>query len=278
MEAVKSYGRPLWVIGSPIDHTLSPTLHNAAFEEAGLPHRYFALEVQEHQLEDFLEAFRRIDGLGANLTLPLKQRVRDYVSGETEAVRSVGAANTLYRSDGELRLDNTDVYGFKKLVEPWHEMILEEPLLLLGAGGAARACLRAFEEIGASQVFLWNRTRSKARKLADQFESLSIQVLEDAELESGTLPVRLVVNSTSLGLDPDDPSPFPREQVEPEIVGVDLIYGHETRFQQIFREYGRDAVGGLGMLIDQAARAWERWTGSQPDRSVMESAVDGSGR
>ncbi len=273
METTKSHGRPLWVIGSPIDHTFSPKLHNVAFEEAGLAHRYFALEVQKNELEGFLEAFRRIEGLGANLTLPLKQAIRDYVDAQTEAVRSVGAANTLYWSDGELQLDNTDVYGFKKLVEPWQDRIHQKPSLLLGAGGAARACLRGFEEMEAPKVFLWNRTTSKARELADHFESLDVDVLSDKELEQGTFDARLIVNSTSLGLEPEDPSPFPRQQVQSNMIGVDLVYGRETRFQKIFREAGRSAVGGLGMLIDQAARAWERWTGSQPDRSVMESAV-----
>lgn len=273
MQSVESYGRPLWVIGSPIDHTFSPMLHNAAFEDAGLPHRYFALDVRDDELEEFLEAFRRTDGLGANLTLPLKQKVRDFVDQETEAVRSVGAANTLYWTEGELHLDNTDVYGFKQLVNPWHDLVRRKPPLLLGAGGAARACLRGFQEIGASRVYLWNRTTSKAQELAEHFESVHVQVLKDDELEEGAFDTRLIVNSTSLGLEDDDPSPFPREQVQPDMIGVDLVYGRETRFQEIFREAGRESVGGLGMLIDQAARAWERWTGREPNRSVMASAV-----
>lgn len=273
MNVVERYGRPLWVLGSPISHTLSPSLHNAAFEAAGLDHRYFALEVGADELAKFLEAFRRLDGLGANLTLPLKEAVRELVDNETEAVSTVEAANTLYWNDGALCLENTDVYGFKQLVEPWHDRIREERVLLLGAGGAARACIQGLKEIGAQDVALWNRTTSKAERLSDQFWGVSPNVLNDEELESSALDVSIVVNATSLGLEEGDPSPFPDGQVTAGMVGVDLIYGRETAFVRAFREHGQEAVGGLRMLIDQAVRAWELWVGEKPDRDAMETAV-----
>lgn len=273
MNAVDGYGRPLWVLGSPISHTLSPALHNAAFEAAQLDHRYFALEVDSGELPAFLDAFRRLDGLGANLTLPLKEAVRDHVENESEAVATVKAANTLHWEDGELRLENTDVYGFKQLVEPWWDRIREERVLLMGAGGAARACLQGLKEIGAEDVSLWNRTTRKAERLSEQFPSLSPEVLTDEELESGPPGVSVVVNATSLGLEEGDPSPFPEDRVTSSMVGVDLIYGRETAFVRAFRENGQEAVGGLRMLIDQAARAWELWVGETPDRDAMEAAV-----
>jgi shikimate dehydrogenase len=270
---VEQYGCPLWVVGSPLSHTLSPPIHNAAFKEADLPHRYFALEVQEEELQQFLENFRNLKGLGANLTLPLKETVQDYISSKTAAVQATKAANTIFWSDGQLRLDNTDVYGFKQLVGPWDRVIRHDSVLILGAGGAARACLQGFNEMNVSNLYLWNRTNKKAEGLARSFESLNVSVLNNDQLEDPPGDIKLVVNATSLGLESGDPSPFPPESVRSDQVGVDLIYGKQTRFLEAFRNRGRDAVDGLTMLIQQAARSWERWVGHEPNISAMESVV-----
>lgn len=273
MKTIEKYGRQAWVIGSPISHTLSPPIHNAAFEAAGLRHRYFAMEVEPEDLGTFLTTFKQVNGLGANLTLPLKETVRDFVERETEAVERTGAANTLYWADNdELALDNTDVYGFCKLVEDHEDRIRDRPVLLLGAGGAARACLLGLEHLGVGEVRLWNRTTEKAERLADRFSAVSIDVLSEEQLESDE-EATLVVNATSLGLEAGDPSPFPADVIEEGMVGVDLIYGRETQFQQDFERHGAGAVDGLTMLVRQAARAWERWVGESPDVAAMESAV-----
>lgn len=278
MKTVTQYGRQLWVIGTPISHTLSPPIHNAAFEAAELPHRYFALEVSKEELGTFLTVFKELNGLGANLTLPLKEAIREYVEQESESVSKTGAANTLYwGSNGELALENTDVYGFKQLVAPWNDRIASDGALLLGAGGAARACLMGLKEFGLTEVLLWNRTTSKAEVLADRFSGIEVRVLSDGELRAGEYEVPLVVNSTSLGLEQDDPSPFPEDCITEDMVGVDLIYGRTTRFQRDFQNFGAGAVGGLDMLLKQAARSWELWTGREPDLSAMKAAVDESG-
>ncbi len=274
MKSVDCYGRPLWVIGSPLSHTLSPPLHNAAFRDADLPHRYFALKVERDELVTFLDVFRKTNGLGANLTLPHKETVREFVSNETKAVEATEAANTLYWKNGKLALDNTDVYGFKTLVEPWREEISQEGVLLLGAGGAARACLQAFKKMNAGSVFLWNRTRAKARRLVRAFDTLEVNLLSDSVLSDPPCEVTLVVNATSLGLEEGDRSPFPPESVRSEMVGVDLVYGRRTRFLKAFDERGRKAVDGMKMLIHQAARSWERWVGRKPDTEVMATSVE----
>lgn len=276
MRAVEEYGRPLWVIGSPLEHTLSPRLHNAAFEAAGSPHRYFALEVGPDELSSFLELFRSAGGLGANLTLPLKESVLERVENHSDSVRGTGAANTLYRSEGTLALENTDVDGFEALVSPWSDRIVDRGVLLLGAGGAARACLYALGRVGCPEVQIWNRTRERAVRLREAFGEPPVEVLDEEALREGRFEADLVVNATSLGLDPSDPSPFPVEAIEPDMVGVDLIYGRETRFQRDFREHGHEAEGGLTMLIEQAARAWELWMDREPDRGAMRRAVRGS--
>ncbi|MFB6345025.1 MAG: shikimate dehydrogenase [bacterium] len=278
MDTVSRYGQQLWVIGSPISHTLSPPIHNAAFEAADLPHRYFALEVERDELEMFLSVFRELNALGANLTLPLKQAVREHVDTESESVTRTGAANTLYwDEDGDLSLENTDVYGFKQLVTPFRDRMKSDPVLLLGAGGAARSCLQGFKEMGVTEVLLWNRTQRKANALAERFSELPVQVLTDDGLHSGSFEAGLVVNSTSLGLEDDDPSPIPVDVISEGMYGVDLIYGRETRFQGAFSEKGDGSTGGLTMLIKQAARAWQLWTGQRPNESAMEAAAQEAG-
>jgi shikimate dehydrogenase len=262
------------VIGSPLSHTLSPPIHNAAFEDADLPHRYFALEVQEDELQQFLDDFRNLKGLGANLTLPHKENVRDLINSETAAVRATRAANTIFWSNGELRLDNTDVYGFKQLVEPWSQLIRQEAVLVLGAGGAARACLQGLVDMNASKLYLWNRTTSKAERLADNVESLDVSVLSDSQLQDPPQEIKVVVNATSLGLNDDDPSPFPLKSVRSDQIGVDLIYGKQTRFLEAFDERGSESVDGLLMLVEQAARSWERWVGHKPNINTMKSALE----
>lgn len=274
MQSIRRYGRQLWVIGSPISHTLSPPLHNAAFEAADLPHRYFAMEVKSRELGTFLTLFKQLNALGANLTLPLKESIREFVERESEAVKKTGAANTLYwENEDQLALQNTDVHGFKKLVEPWVDRIEGHPVVLLGAGGAARACLLGLDELGVDRVLLWNRTTSRAEALSDRFSAMDVTVLSDEQLESSP-GARLVVNSTSLGLEAEDPSPFPVGAIREDMVGVDLIYGRSTRFQRDFQEHGFASSGGLTMLVQQAARAWELWTGESPDVDVMASAVE----
>lgn len=273
MKSVKGYGRPLWVAGKPIDHTLSPAIHNVAFQRASLPHRYFALEVAPDELQELIDVFREVDALGVNFTIPLKETVCDLVDLKTDSVEALGAANTLYREDGRLKLDNTDVYGFKKLIEPWHDRVKEGPVTLLGAGGAARACLYALGELQCPTIQIWNRTTERAQKLRDEFSSLEIECLSDEELENGAFDGDVVVNSTSLGLQEDDPSPLPASVIRDDMVGVDLIYHRNTTFMDEYLNRGNEAVGGLEMLVYQAARAWERWTGESPNVDVMMNAA-----
>lgn len=251
-------------------------MHNAAFDAANLPHGYFAMDVQPRELGVFLVMFRRAGGLGANLTLPLKESVLEHVEERTAPVNSLGAANTLFWLDEDtLALDNTDVHGFRKLIEPWMDRVRNQPVCVLGAGGAARACVYALKGEGCPRVVLWNRTHERALDLRDQFADTPMEVLTDRQLERGDFSVGMVVNATSLGLEPGDPSPFPTSRIQSDMVGVDLIYGHETQFMHDFENRGQDSVGGLMMLIHQAAAAWEHWVGRQPDIQTMEQAARG---
>jgi shikimate dehydrogenase len=271
MKTVKESGSPLWVVGKPIKHSLSPLIHNAAFESLGMKHRYFALEVGGDELEDFLDIFEKTQCPGANLTLPLKQKILELVppKNQTSTVKKLGAANTLYLTREGPALENTDLYGFKKMVEKWQKIIQDYPVLVLGAGGAARACVLGLEELGCPEILLWNRTPSRAVELKKAFPGLPLTVLYSDDFERLASDARMVVNATSLGLDGSDPSPFPSDLIEPSMVGVDLIYNRTTEFISDFRREGQAATGGLEMLVFQAARSWKFWFDRKPDVEVM---------
>lgn len=273
MKFIGKHGLPVFVIGNPVEHTFSPKIHNSAFEAAGLPHRYFALEVLEGELGYFVDWLSELEAPGANVTLPHKRSICSAIETKTSEVQRLGAANTIFRRRGELRLANTDVYGFRRLVEPWLELAREEGVLVLGAGGAARACLLALEQEDCESVCLWNRTTEKAEALAREFSSLSPEVIGQSKLESGSFDAKLVVNATSVGLDEGDPSLVSHDAVSPGMVGVDLIYNRRTRFLETFDRAGCDSRGGLDMLVYQAAKSWELWTEQEaPVEAMFEAA------
>ncbi len=271
MKTVEESGSPLWVVGKPIKHSLSPLIHNAAFENRGMKHRYFALEVGVEELEEFLDVLKKIKSPGANLTLPLKQKILELVppKNQTSTVKKLGAANTVYLTEEGPALENTDLYGFKKMVEKWKKIIQDYPVLVLGAGGAARACVLGLEELGCRKILLWNRTTSRAVELKKDFPVLPLTVLYSDDFERLASDALMVVNATSLGLDGRDPSPFPSDSIDPSMVGVDLIYNRTTKFISDFRREGQAATGGLKMLVYQAARSWNFWFDRKPDVEVM---------
>ncbi len=274
MRLIAAHGAPVFVIGTPLSHTLSPLIHNVAFETAALPHRYFALQVQPDELSRFVDIIRQLDSPGANLTLPHKEKICSIISDRDPEVEQLGAANTIYNHAGKLRLANTDIYGFSRLLEPWLHKVRDSGVLVLGAGGAARACLVALQQLNCQQIFLWNRTPEKALKLAKELGGSSLQTLGDSALQSGQFAAAVVVNATSVGLQEPEPEIFPQKLIQPGMVGIDLIYNRSTKFLQNFQQCGAENSDGLAMLVYQAARSWQLWTGQKPPIKAMFKAIN----
>src|SRR5688572_27183695 len=158
----------VYLLGHPVAHSLSPAMHNAAFAALGLPHHYETRDVEAERLEDFVDALRRDDVLGANVTIPHKERVLRYVDEAGKDARRVSAVNTIVRRGARLTGENTDVYGFERAISepaPGKELFAGGTVLLLGAGGAARACAVVLLERG-NDVRVASRTRARAEKLA----------------------------------------------------------------------------------------------------------------
>jgi shikimate dehydrogenase len=267
--------RTFALLGDPVSHSLSPVIQNAAFQAAGVDGVYVALHCEEASLAHLVRSLSRAGG-GGNVTLPLKERAVAVLDVPSEAVRRTGACNTFWGVRGRVHGDNSDVEGFRRALR----LFLGSPpvdfrVLLLGAGGAARAALVALLDEGAREVWIHNRSRDRARAVARRIGGERVRVAE-ASLEVEGERFDLVVNATRLGLDPGDPLPFDLNRLDRVGVVMDLVYGMvDTPFLRAARAYGVRATDGGEMLVQQGAAAFERWWGASAPVEVMRGALAG---
>ncbi|MEJ7838338.1 MAG: shikimate dehydrogenase [Thermomicrobiales bacterium] len=262
------------VIGDPVDHSLSPIMHNAAFQELGIHVHYELWPTPADQLMTRVNSVRDENVLGANVTVPHKQSVFDLVDATTATADRVGAVNTIIPIGNGLLGDNTDVYGFTASLRE-SAAVPQRAVLLLGAGGASRAVLVALGELGVSRIYVANRTEQRARGLVDELGTVATQVLPVGDIPSMLGEIDLMINATSLGWH-DDALPLPVDsfgQVEPGTVAMDLTY-RDTAFLRAARGAGLRTIDGLGMLIHQGARSFALWTGVEPPVETMRAAVE----
>ncbi len=263
------------LLGDPVAHSLSPAIQNAAFEEAGVDGIYLPLRVSTRDFGGLLRGIARAGGAG-NVTLPHKELAHEVVDVRTPEAAATGAVNTFWLEDGLVHGDNTDVEGFRvALREILPDGIEGGHVLLLGAGGAARAVLLALEAEGAARVQIRNRTPSRAVDLVRTFGSAGT-VVEAIEADAAPSDsTALVVNATRLGLHPGDPLPADPGELPRDAVGLDLVYGPaETPWVRALRSGGHRAADGGTMLAGQGAAAFRRWWGLEPPLHVFRDALD----
>lgn len=272
----------LGLIGFPLGHSLSPILHQAALAEAGLPGSYSLFQIPplpegQAELEACLQRLRDGELHGLNVTIPHKQSVLPLVDELTPAASVMGACNTLFMKDKHLIGDNTDAPGF------WGD-VSKLPLtgqttaLVLGAGGAARAVVYALLRQGW-QVIITDLRRAQALDLQAHFQRHSpahaaIEVIEllPAAIAQAAAACGLLVNATPVGMHPHiEECPWPENLPFPQGICIyDVVYNPlQTRLLQLAAQAGLPCSNGLGMLVEQAALAFERWTGFSPSRSKM---------
>lgn len=254
-------------------HSLSPAMQNAALEAVGEDGVYVALRCSEEQLSGLIRGVALAGG-GGNVTLPHKERAATALDRPSEAVRRTGACNTFWAQDGEVYGDNTDVEGLRRAL---HRLMDGPPegasVLLLGAGGAARAALAALLDDAVARVDVLNRTVDRARAVARRLGGDRTHVLE-SQLQLGERSYDLVVNATRLGLGDQDPLPLELgDEVQVGAV-LDLVYSMgETPFVRRARELGLPAMDGEEMLLQQGAVAFERWWGQPAPVDAMREAL-----
>jgi len=267
------------VIGWPVEHSLSPAMHNAAFAALGLDWVYVPLPVYPDHVGEAVRGLRALGLAGANVTVPHKQAVLAYLDHISHAAQVIGAVNTIVVREGLLYGDNTDATGF---IASLHDVGFDPAgtyCAVLGAGGAARAVVHALAGAGARQVCVYNRHISRAYDLCRDMAKFHGDVrFESAALDDVSAigdDTDLLVNTTTLGMWPEtEVSPWPRDLPIPgQLTVCDLVYNPpETLFLSQARAVGAETVGGLGMLVHQGAAAFELWTGRPAPLAIMRAA------
>jgi len=279
----------LGLIGYPLGHSLSPKIHTAALKACGLKGDYSLFPIAPHDkqgLKDLLARVRSGEITGLNVTIPHKQNVIELMDELTATAKAIGAVNTIYLHQDKLIGDNTDTSGFLSdlkifltlecgsLLSHLQEQApaLQKKALVLGAGGSARAVVYALLYDGWD-VTIAARRIEQAQQLSQSFGKYDLR-LSTFNLQPSTF--NLIVNTTPLGMTPNtETSPLPENVILSKHTFIyDLVYNpRETKLVRDARAQGLNASTGLGMLIEQAALAFEKWTGAKADRDAMQKAV-----
>ena len=270
------------IFGYPIAHSISPSMHQAALDHAGIDATYDAWETPSDALALGVAKLRGDDYLGANVTVPHKQAVMEHLDEIDGLAAKIGAVNTIAKDGVRLLGSNTDAAGF--IASLRDEAGLSPSGLdtvLIGAGGAARAAAYALAMEGAASLTIANRTLERARSLADEVGQLGLEAravaLDDADLRDRCLGAQLIVNSTSMGMlhgPAEGLSPIPSEAIRPGAAVYDMVYNPaETPLLEIARCGGAKVAGGLLMLVYQGAASFRQWTGRRASTTVMLEAA-----
>ena len=267
---IDGYTRLAAVVANPIKHSISPFIHNSAFEATNTNGVYLAWEVDAAELAETVANIRRYQMYGINLSMPYKEQVIPYLDQLSEEACLIGAVNTVVNREGTLIGYNTDGKGFFKSLPSFK--ISKKRLVLLGAGGAAKAILAQAILDGVSQISVFVRSSSmeKTRSYLEKIQNatgfrVDLFALEDVQdLQDSITQADLLVNATSVGMDGSS-QPIPTSIILPEkLLVADVIYQpFETPFLKWARNQGNQSINGLGMLLYQAAEAFELWTGKE---------------
>jgi shikimate dehydrogenase len=256
------------VIGHPIAHSRSPTLHGFWLKRYGIKGHYVPMDIAQADLRDALRMMPKLGFVGCNVTIPHKETVLALADVVTDRAALIGAANTLiFRKDGKIHADNTDGVGFtanlRQNAPGWHPP--SGPAAIFGAGGAARAVIAALIELGVPEIRIANRTRARAEALRADFGA-KLQVYDWVHAAAMLQGATLVVNTTALGMTGKPDFTIPLDDLAPGTLATDLVYTPlMTQFLIEAQDRGAEIVDGLGMLLHQAVPGVERWFNHKPE-------------
>ena len=276
------YTRMAAVVANPIKHSMSPFIHNSAFKATATNGVYLAWEIEAGDLGETVANIRRYQMFGINLSMPYKEQVIPCLDELSDEARLIGAVNTVVNDNGNLIGYNTDGKGFCKSLPSF--TISGKRMTLLGAGGAAKAILAQaiLDDVSQISVFVRSVSMEKTRPYLDKLQEqtgfkVDLYALEDlSELQEKIAKSDLLVNATSVGMDGQS-SPVPTSIVLPEtLLAADIIYQpFETPFLKWAKGQGNQAINGLGMLLYQAAEAFQLWTGKEmPTEEIWQSLTE----
>jgi shikimate dehydrogenase len=267
------------VIGNPIEHTLSPTMQNVAFNQLGLDYVYVPFRVRNEDLGQAIKGMKALNIRGLNVTIPHKVAVMQYLDEVDVLAANIGAVNTVVNQDGYLKGYNTDALGFLRALTAEGVKPDGKNFVILGAGGAARAISFILADKGAKLTII-NRHLQGAQEIAGRISTLfrkNVAALElnVANLKKALGEAEIVVNTTSVGMSPDNQStPVPPEILKTGFVVFDIIYSPlKTRLLRDAAAKGSRTIGGAEMLVWQGAEALEKWTGEEAPVAAMREAL-----
>jgi len=271
----KIYG----LIGYPVKHSVSPQIHNAAFKTIGINAVYLTFEVKKEFLRKALDGVKALGIKGLNVTIPHKVNVIKYLNKLTYEANLIGAVNTILNEDGKLIGFNTDYTGVLKTFETYKIDLTNKKIVLLGAGGAAKAIAFAIAEKASSLIIL-NRTKRKAVNLVKELnKKLKVNALGNSltfkALKNSLKDADILINATSVGMEPNvNQTLVAKELLQKDMVVFDIIYNPlETKLLKEAREIGAKCINGIEMLVQQAAEAFKIWFKIEPPINEMRKAA-----
>ncbi|MFQ5782720.1 MAG: shikimate dehydrogenase [Nitrosopumilus sp.] len=270
-------GKTFAVIGDPIDHSLSPNIHSAAFRELNLDCSYIAYRIPKGELEEGIEGLKKINVAGFNVTIPHKVEMMKYLQKIDESCSIIGAVNTVTNTEGVLKGYNTDMDGFLDPFKKKNLNIKDTKILLLGAGGAARAIVAGFAKEKAKKITIANRTLENAKSLSEfsQKIGLSANAITIKDVKDSAKNYDIIVNATSIGLK-NEQSPISLEGINEKTIVYDIVYmPMNTDFIKNAKEKNAVVIFGYEMLLGQAVRAFEIWHGVEAPYNAMKKALLG---
>ena len=265
------------VIGDPIDHSLSPTIHNAAYRELKMECTYIAYKVNKGDLATGIESLKKIKISGFNVTIPHKIEMMRYLDNVDDTCKKIGAVNTVLNDDGILRGFNTDMDGFLEPIKRKEIQIKNSKIFLLGAGGASRAIIAGFQKEGADNIVIANRTKENGDELARfsndiGLDATSVQLDAMNELNS---KFDFIVNASSLGLK-GEKNIIPSSLMDEQTTVYDIVYKPlKTDLINTAKEKNCKIIHGYEMLLGQAIRSFEIWLDQKAPYEAMKRSILG---
>lgn len=251
------------VVGHPISHSLSPLMHQTALDHYGIDATYIALDLPQHQLQEFIPWCNHDNFLGCNITIPHKEAFKEIVDEIDPFAQEVGVINTLVKKDYKLIGYNTDVYGFLEPLRKYLSDIESSKAIIFGTGGASKAVKTALESEGFDELIFVSRKPNRRDIFS---EKVSVQVVDYSQWQSFAEECSLFVNTTPVGMYPNSEKSFLRKDEAMLFEGkicYDLVYNPlKTKFLELAEKHGAWAINGLDMLIYQGSKSFDLWTGN----------------
>jgi len=252
------------VIGDPIEHSISPTMHKWIFDSLGMDAKFEKIKIGEDELPQVINKIKNGELDGVNITIPYKERIMKYLDEVNSRVQSIGAVNCILKSGSRIIGNNTDWYGFSMALRNYDINPIGKQVIVLGAGGSAKSILYALRQMGVQKIFLFNRSIEKARVLQNKY--ISIHSMDDAKDIIGIDSI--IINSTSVGMQSSQ-TPLDFSLIHKDQILIDIIYTPlNTSFLKYGQKIGALTINGLDMFIHQGLASLDLWFGSSVSTQV----------